>query len=71
MNAHGRYIMPCRGLSYTYHLCVCVRLSTYRDYYMPLRGLSAVVRLDCWAREKACDLWDGQQSESHAFFVEV
>lgn len=39
---------------------------------MPLRGLSAVVRLDCWAREKACDLWDGQQSESHAFlFVEA
>ena len=52
-------------------LCVCVRLSTHRDYYIPLRGLSAVVRLDDLGNAKASKVgWAA--GESHAFlFIEA
>ena len=37
MNAHGRYIIPCRGLSYTYISCVYTAVHVW-DYYMPCVG---------------------------------
>ena len=40
VDVHGRYIVPCREVSYTYSLCVCENSRMGLIYF--LRGLSAL-----------------------------
>ena len=40
VDAHGRYIIPCRGLSYTYLMYVCDGSRMGLIYF--IRGLSAL-----------------------------
>lgn len=65
MDAHGRYIIPCRELSYMYR--VYLRLPTYGNDICHAWAF-CVVRLGDFGQCESLEQWDGQRRIPRIFY---